>query len=177
MARLGASIGGRFSMLKLRPLIGVAAAAAFSLAMAVQVLGQAPDQHQHDQAPASAAPVPTAPPPTQGQMPMMHDQMPMQGGQMQPGRRGPQPGNRQAVAAYRAANAKMHRDMAIQYSGNPDRDFVAAMIPHHQGAIDMARVMLQYGSDPDLRRMAQDIIDAQEREIATMRAWLATHPQ
>jgi len=67
----------------------------------------------------------------------------------------------------------MHRDMAIAYTGNPDRDFAAAMIPHHQGAIDMARVQLRYGTDPAMRRMAEDIIRAQEAEIATLRAFLA----
>lgn len=85
----------------------------------------------------------------------------------------PAGGNQQAVAAYRQAMDKMHRDMAIQYTGNPDRDFAAGMIPHHQGAIDMARVVLQHGSDPEIRRLAEGIIAAQEREIAFLRQWQA----
>jgi len=77
-----------------------------------------------------------------------------------------------ATAGYEAANAKMHGDMAITYTGDPDIDFLKSMIPHHQGAIDMARVVLEHGKDPEIRKLAEDIIAAQEKEIATMREWL-----
>lgn len=77
-----------------------------------------------------------------------------------------------ATKAYREANAKMHRDMDIAYSGNPDVDFVRGMIPHHQGAIDMAKVALQNTKDEQIRTWATNVIREQEREIAEMEAWL-----
>ena len=75
--------------------------------------------------------------------------------------------------AFQDANDKMHRDMNIPMTGNADVDFVQGMIPHHQGAVDMAKIVLQYGSDPEIRKIAQEIISAQEKEIAMFRAWLA----
>jgi hypothetical protein len=78
-----------------------------------------------------------------------------------------------STAAFMAANEKMHRDMAITYTGDADRDFAASMIPHHEGAIAMARVQLAHGRDPGMRSLAEVVIRAQESEIATLRAFLA----
>ena len=80
-----------------------------------------------------------------------------------------------AAAGYAAANAAMHEKMAIEYSGDPDVDFARAMIPHHEGAIAMAEVLLANGEDPTLRQLAEEIIGAQEREIAVLEQWLAEH--
>jgi uncharacterized protein (DUF305 family) len=61
----------------------------------------------------------------------------------------------------------------VKPTGKPDEDFVRMMIPHHQGAVDMAKVELEYGTDPELRQLASDIVAAQDKEIAQMKAWLA----
>jgi hypothetical protein len=78
-----------------------------------------------------------------------------------------------ATAAFQAANQKMHTDMAITFTGDADVDFVTGMIPHHQGAIDMAKVVIQHGHDAQIKKLGEDIIAAQESEIAFMKDWLA----
>jgi uncharacterized protein (DUF305 family) len=64
---------------------------------------------------------------------------------------------------------KMMADMTVKPTGDVDRDFVAMMVPHHQGAIDMAKAFLRYGHNEQLRRMAQEIVVTQQQEIAAMR--------
>ena len=68
-----------------------------------------------------------------------------------------------------AAMERMMDAMHVQPSGNVDRDFVAMMAPHHQGAIDMAQAEIRYGRNEQLRRLAQEIIITQQQEIAAMK--------
>ena len=82
-----------------------------------------------------------------------------------------------ADRSFAEGMAKMHESMmAVHDTGKTDRDFVLNMIPHHQGAVDMAQTEIRYGKDPGLRRLAQSIVVDQRREIAQMQAWLTAHP-
>ena len=79
-----------------------------------------------------------------------------------------------AANAFAEANARMHKDMImiVSFTGDADVDFIKGMLPHHQGAVDMAKIVLQYGKDADVKKLAGEIIKAQETEIAWMNDWL-----
>ncbi|MCZ8124918.1 MAG: DUF305 domain-containing protein [Magnetospirillum sp.] len=110
--------------------------------------------------------------------PMMREMMPMMermsGAAPSAGTHdhGVQAGAAPSTREFADAAQRMHRDMAIAYTGDADIDFVRGMIPHHQGAIDMAEIVLRHGKNETARKWAVDIIREQRREIEEMRAWL-----
>jgi uncharacterized protein (DUF305 family) len=85
-----------------------------------------------------------------------------------PHRHGPPARSEGFQAMIAGAVARMHTAMDVPFTGDADRDFARMMIPHHQGAIDMALVELRYGKDKRLKRLAQEIIVEQQQEIAVM---------
>ena len=171
-----------------KPLSIAMAAAALTLSTISGAFAQDSHEGPHpaDQSPA-ATPAPPAqsgaPPdtaaPTKGGM-MSGDQMPMMkmmqemhgkmmgGGMMMQlkGDSGP------SSLAFSGVMGKMQQAMALTYTGNADVDFVKAMIPHHQGAVDMAKTVLAFGKDPEVKKMAESIIKAQEAEVGLLTEWL-----
>jgi uncharacterized protein (DUF305 family) len=84
-----------------------------------------------------------------------------------------QPAAVQFMQAMNGSMERMDRQMATApMNGNPDHDFASMMIPHHKGAIDMAKTELIYGKDPVMRRLAQEILVDQQSEIDAMQLWL-----
>jgi uncharacterized protein (DUF305 family) len=84
---------------------------------------------------------------------------------------------RKADADLEKSIERMHLEMQkVHYSGNADADFASLMVPHHQGAVQMAEVELQFGSDPRLRRLAEEMILTQQSEIDVMRSAIRGFP-
>ena len=119
-----------------------------------------------------------------GEMPMMRGAM-MHGG-MHGMKSGGQHGDMSAQPkgdtgpsslAFHGINMKMHGAMDIAFTGNADVDFVKGMIPHHAGAVDMAKTVLAFGKDPEVRKLAEEIIKAQESEITILQGWLRKNGQ
>ncbi|AWN52923.1 DUF305 domain-containing protein [Methylobacterium sp. 17Sr1-1] len=103
-----------------------------------------------------------------------HDHGGMSGGMSGHGTGAAKPDSNDDAATrdFKAADRAMMTDMDVPYTGDPDVDFRTHMIPHHRGAVAMAKVALAHARDPETRAMAQTIIDDQETEIAAMAAWL-----
>lgn len=99
------------------------------------------------------------------------------GGHGAHGADGPRGDRGPSSLAFHGVNQQMHEGMNITFSGNADADFVNGMIPHHEGAVAMAKVVLAFGKDPEIRKLAEAIVQAQESEIATMRTWLKRNTQ
>jgi uncharacterized protein (DUF305 family) len=85
----------------------------------------------------------------------------------------PELANDPAVKEYVEAMNVMHKGMNIQYTGNADIDFARGMIPHHQGAVDMALTLKRYGKNLEMSKLADGIISTQRQEIGLMKDWLA----
>ena len=169
------------------------ATAVLLVASMTGAFAQAPADPHHPQGAPDAGAAPQAEPapeqgvaPTEGgvggmmgaQMPMMkmmqqmHEKMMGGGMAMQPkGDTGP------SSQAFNGIAAKMHQDMAITFSGNADVDFVKDMIPLQQGAVDMAKTALAFGKDPEVKKIAEGIVSAQEAEINWMKEWLKKQGQ
>jgi uncharacterized protein (DUF305 family) len=168
-------------------------------AVTAPALAQEPHDHSHTQSPPAAAPDTSTPPadnrPSSAGMGMqnaggmcmmgkdhmgsmmkmmqdMHEKMAGGGMTMQAkGDTGP------SSLAFNGIAARMHKDMDITYSGQPDVDFVKGMIPHHQAAVDMAKTVLAFGKDPEVRKVAEEIVRSQEAEIANLQQWLKNQTQ
>ena len=85
------------------------------------------------------------------------------------------PADSPSTRAFREANAQMHRDMSVDYTGDADIDFLRAMIANQEGALAMARIAVEHGEAPEVRSLAEEIIAGRDVEIVRMKVMLARH--
>ena len=85
------------------------------------------------------------------------------------------PADSPSTRAFREANAQMHRDMSVDYTGDADIDFLRAMIAKQEGALAMARIAVEHGEAPKVRSLAEEIIAGRDVEIVRMKVMLARH--
>jgi len=185
---------------KRRRSIAMIAAGLFAASL-TEAIAQDAHDHNHPEGAPAAAPSPQAQPAPSEQsgsamkdggmggmgggmmgkehMPLMMKMMQEMHGKMMGGDMAAQPKGDKGPSsqAINGIMTRMHQDMAITYTGKPDVDFVKGMIPHHQAAVDMAKTELAFGKDPEIRNIAEDVIKAQEAEIAVLQAWLKKQGQ
>lgn len=85
------------------------------------------------------------------------------------------PADSPSTRAFREASAQMHRDMSVDYTGDPDIDFLRAMIASQEGVLAMARIAVEHGEAPEVRSLAEEIIAGRDVEIVRMKVMLARH--
>lgn len=85
------------------------------------------------------------------------------------------PADSSSTRAFREASAQMHRDMSVDYTGDPDIDFLRAMIASQEGVLAMARIAVEHGEAPEVRSLAEEIIAGRDVEIVRMKVMLARH--
>ena len=85
------------------------------------------------------------------------------------------PADSPSTRAFREASALMHRDMSVDYTGDPDIDFLRAMIASQEGVLAMARIAVEHGEAPEVRSLAEEIIAGRDVEIVRMKVMLARH--
>ncbi|MDI1280010.1 DUF305 domain-containing protein [Brevundimonas sp.] len=85
------------------------------------------------------------------------------------------PADSSSTRAFREANAQMHRDMSVDYTGDADIDFLRVMIANQEGALAMARIAVEHGEAPEVRSLAEEIIAGRDVEIVRMKVMLARH--
>ncbi|MGN6097545.1 MAG: CopM family metallochaperone [Bosea sp. (in: a-proteobacteria)] len=86
----------------------------------------------------------------------------------------PEASDSASTKAYKASMMRMMQEMPSKFTGDADVDFMMQMKAHHQGAIDMAKIVLANGKDPAVKKLATEIVSAQEKEIKTIDGWLKT---